>query len=99
MDRLAFEDAEDSFFLLRPRPLINSKCHEMPGQCAEQRSRSIALTAKCPVLVGRIADEGKIFIQGFERNNLVRNIGRLENIVRPSAPVYQREKTFILHCN
>ena len=58
--------------------------------------RSIALAAECPVLVGRIADERKIFRPGFERNNLVRNIGRLKTLVRPSAAVSRRETPFIL---
>src|SRR5262245_17450686 len=74
VNRFTFKNTEDSLLLLGPRPRVDAKRHEVPRQRAEERYRSVSLTAKCPVLVRRIADHRKIFFPRFEPYYLVRPV-------------------------
>jgi len=52
VNRFALEDSENSLFLLWPCAWIDSEGDEVSRDGAEQRSRSVTLSAKCPMLIG-----------------------------------------------
>src|SRR5262245_16061799 len=61
MNGLSFKDSENPLFLVAPRAVIDAERHEVPRQRAVERSRSVPLAAKRPVLIRRIADDREIF--------------------------------------
>ena len=60
MDGFAFEDSEDALLLARPGSRVDAKRHQISRKSAEQWCRRVALAAKRPVLIRRIADDGEI---------------------------------------
>ena len=61
---------------------------------------AFTLAAEGPVLVRRIADDGKIFVPGSERNDVIRNIGGLETVTALPEQMltvsFPRQRPFIL---
>ena len=72
VNRFAFEDSQDAFFLFTPGVRIDAIRHQVTRHRAEQRQRRIALSAKRPVVIRRIGCQRKIFLPGFQSDNVIR---------------------------
>src|SRR2546422_1841080 len=74
MNGLAFEDAQDAFFLVGPCATIDVERNEISRERAEQWGRSIALSAKCPVLVRRVADDSQVIFPRLQPYHRIRRV-------------------------